>query len=331
MTESQLHGIIKESIEKVLYESKDIETINYLGDTLSVKNYYLSDEADSEFINVNKEVIWSILQSAYENIGGFKGYQSIRDMMRKSPIITLGFQNGEIVTVSVYNDYADGNKCVGMGCVKDDRHKNAVMLLELIIKYNIKNWNEWYWIEASGKIEEMFRSFGGFNVPSKYAGSYLYNGDMLEQVDDYHYKRNVMGNEVVKTIFGFKSGDVFEHIKSELDRDVEDFIKTVNNCNVSESSSEIEAEFAKFMAKQPEIEKHRAIVNHFVYLKYDMLVNEFTINSLNKLKTSIKFIEDALKSGDYDKSKERQYEMTVEEGYNVINTSTVLEPLKLTA
>ena len=36
------------------------------------------------------------------------------------------------------------------------------------IEYDIQNWEEWVWIEASGKIEEIFRKYGGFNVPTKY-------------------------------------------------------------------------------------------------------------------------------------------------------------------
>ena len=44
----------------------------------------------------------------------------------------MSFYDGELVTVTVYNDYLGGAKCVEATCVKDDRHDNAVKLLEMI-------------------------------------------------------------------------------------------------------------------------------------------------------------------------------------------------------
>jgi hypothetical protein len=79
-----------------------------------------------------------------------------------------------------------------------------------------------------------------------------------------------------------------------------------------------------------EIDKHRDIINYFVYLKDDELINEFPKESLDILKKSILFIQDALKNEKYDIKTERIYKLTIEEGLRVIRTSTVLEPLKIT-
>ncbi len=100
-------------------------------------------------------------------------------------------------------------KCVGVACVRDDNHASAVKLLGMIMEYNITNWNQGVWFEASGKIEKMCKELGGFNVPSKYAAVYL--RDIPHSIiDDYHYSRKIGGNDEIKTIYGFKSQETFD-------------------------------------------------------------------------------------------------------------------------
>ena len=85
----------------------------------------------------------------------------------------------------------------------------------MIIEYDIQNWEEWVWIEASGKIEEIFRKYGGFNVPTKYVKIFL-RSIPFDLVDEYHYSRNIGGNMETKTIFGFKDESTFEFLKKEI-------------------------------------------------------------------------------------------------------------------
>lgn len=86
--------------------------------------------------------------------------------------------------------------------------------------------------------------------------------------------------------------------------------------------SEQERIWDEFNQNQSEIEKNRDIINYFVYLKDDELINEFPKECLDILKQSILFLQESLKNGEYDIKKERQYKLTIEEGLRVIHTST---------
>ena len=331
LAESTIVDIIKECAEKILIESREIKSLNYNGVNLSIQSFDMNNPEDKSFIMNNKDKIWDLLQQGYEKLGGFKGFGSRRDMMKKSSMFHLGFQDGEIITVFVYNDYLDGNKCVGATCVKDEKHENAVKLLNLIIEYDIQNWEECVWIEANGKIEQIFQEQGGFNVPSKYAKIFI-RTIPFELVDEYHYSRVIGGNKETKTIFGFKDKATFEFLKKEISDKVNAFINRTNiNESLTDSEREIETIWDRYTKGQSEIEKNRDIVNYFVYLKDDELINEFPKDCFDILKKSILYIQNALKNGEYDKSKERQYRLTVEEGMRVIHTSTLLEPIKMTA
>lgn len=99
--------------------------------------------------------------------------------------------------------------------------------------------------------------------------------------------------------------------------------------NEKEITKEIERIWNEFSKNQSQIEKNRDIVNYFVYLKDDELMNEFPKECIEKLKKSILYIQNSLKRGQYDIRKEKQYRLTVEEGLRVIRTSTTLEPIKM--
>ena len=143
----------------------------------------------------------------------------------------------------------------GATCVKDEKHENAVKLLNLIIEYDIQNWEEWVWIEASGKIEEIFRKYGGFNVPTKYVKIFL-RSIPFDLVDEYHYSRNIGGNMETKTIFGFKDESTFEFLKKEITDKVNAFINgTKINESLSNSEEEIEQIWNRFSKNENEIEK----------------------------------------------------------------------------
>ena len=153
------------------------------------------------------------------------------------------------------------------------------------MEYNITNWDEWVWLEASGKVEEMCKQLNGFNFPSKYVIIYLGNKS-YSIVDDYHYIRKINGNEETKTIFGFKSQDAFNFLSNKINSQVNDFLKQLESKNVNENDERdrIWAEYSKSLS---EMERVINIINYFIYLKDDELLNEFPIESINILKNVI--------------------------------------------
>ena len=90
---------------------------------------------------------------------------------------------------------------------------------------------------------------------------------------------------------------------------------------------EIEQIWNRFSKTQSEIDRNRDIVNYFVYLKDDELMSDFPKDCLDVLTKSITFIRSALEYGNYDRSKERLYRLTVEEGLRIVNTSTFFETI----
>lgn len=75
------------------------------------------------------------------------------------------------------------------------------------------------------------------------------------------------------------------------------------------------------------MEKHINIINYFVYLKDDELINEFPIESINVLKKAIKSAEHLLTVNSYTDRELFRYGNCIDDGYRVLNTSTVLKRL----
>lgn len=97
---------------------------------------------------------------------------------------------------------------------------------------------------------------------------------------------------------------------------------TRNKDESTDLEKETEQIWNRFRKDQSEIDRNRDIVNFFVYLKDDELMSDFPKDCLDVLTKSITFIRSALENGNYDRSKERLYRLTVEEGLRIVNTST---------
>ena len=78
-----------------------------------------------------------------------------------------------------------------------------------------------------------------------------------------------------------------------------------------------------------ELEKHRKIVDYFVHLKDDERINEFPPECMNILRGSISIIENVINGGVISPALKRLYLQTLEEGRRVMDTSTLLEPIRL--
>jgi hypothetical protein len=80
--------------------------------------------------------------------------------------------------------------------------------------------------------------------------------------------------------------------------------------------------WAEFTKNGSEIEKLIRIINYFVYLKDDELINEFPIESYNILKKTVNNLENMLKENEYTKKELFRYKNCLDDGYRVLNTST---------
>lgn len=321
VTEKQLINLVKECVLTVLNESTKISEYEYDGHIISVINYSRDNDEDMEYIRSKKEEIWKILDSGYQKLGGFKGFQTIKDMLKKSPFYRIGYCDGELVTVTVYNGYLGGAKCVGATCVKSDKHDIGVKLLEYIIEYNITDWDNWIWVEASGKIEEMCKNADGFNVPTKFAELYL-NHIPFSPVDEYHYTRMISGKKEIKTIFGFKDEESFQIIKNDLNDKVSAFLKKFN-------LNEEQSVYSRYISKKHPVYKYKSIIDYFVYLKDDEQYNEFTEESIEILKNAIQIVKKFLQDTTIDEKEKYYLRIAIEEGQRVIDSSSIIKPIKV--
>ena len=70
------------------------------------------------------------------------------------------------------------------------------------------------------------------------------------------------------------------------------------------------------------------IINYFVYLKDDELINEFPVESINILKTAITQAEQMLNNNQYSSEEIFRYKNCIDDGYRVLATSTILQTIK---
>jgi hypothetical protein len=325
MKEKVLKEIVNKTVRKIIFESIDLKNFEYQGNQLSVKSFDMSDKEDNAYIKSNVDVIWNILQEGYKKIGGFKGFASRSDMLKKSPFFKLGFCNDELVTVTVYNGYLGGNKCVGATCAKNDRHDAGVELLKFIIEHNVINWDKWVWIEASGRIEELCKEAKAFNVPADYAAIYLKNIP-YKKIDEYHYSRYISGTQEIKTIFGFKDQDSFNIFEEEIESKINEFLDNIKK-KTKLSENKAQSAYQRYIEKQHPIYKYKDIIDYFVYLKDDEEYNEFPLNSLSILRNAITNVKNMLNDKTLSEKEQKYLQIAIEEGNRVINTSTTLSPL----
>jgi hypothetical protein len=58
------------------------------------------------------------------------------------------------------------------------------------------------WIEASGRLQQIIESWNIPKVPFEEV-KILLPGKQLEQVDEYSYRRNIGGQNITKTVYGY--------------------------------------------------------------------------------------------------------------------------------
>lgn len=331
ITEQYLRGIIKDFVNNALKIQLNEETILYSSNenqqTIKLLNLDMNNVADKHYVKQHISEIWHLLETGYEKIGGFKGFQSPKDLLKKSPFLRIGYCDNDMVTIAVYNSYLGGNKCVGLSCIKDERHAIAVKLLEMILKYDITNWQEWVWIEASGKVEEMCKKLNAFNVPSEYAVIYLQN--IPHKIRDaYHYIRKIGGREEQKTIFGFKDIESFEILKSDLNKQINSFLENIYQQPINEHTSKQKYIYQRYIQKKGKCQIYKDIIDYFLYLHEDELVNELPKESLLILENAIKTLDKMYKDNDLSIDK-KIVEMTIENGKELLKKFTVLYPIAL--
>ena len=146
------------------------------------------------------QLVWDMLQSAYKDIGGYKGASSIDELINSSNLWKLVRKNDKIVAVALYKDLK-GRKSIGVATDGSAEGKQALLdMWADDLKLNRS------WSEVSGKAEHIKLKHGFKPVPNKYASEILGKEIISLNPDGIHYTRLIGGIPYEKVILGKVTG-----------------------------------------------------------------------------------------------------------------------------
>jgi len=238
----------------------------------------INNSEDKQYIKNNKTFIYNFFLETYR--GDFKGCTSRSDLVKKTYILKVTLYNNDIVAMSIYNNYMGGIKCVGIGATRKTEylHKIGILGVRKILKQDFNIPDDGYWIEASGKIEEICNETNAISVPAKFA-DIIIPMKKHKIIDEYHYQA-LFGNDLhIKKMFGVKDKKTSQMIHNYY-KEREKFLnELINNEPISESFK-----YTRFKTSE---EKYKAIVDYFIMLVNEEHLYEFTPYMLKQFKNAL--------------------------------------------
>lgn len=254
----------------------------------SVRTYFNKTSiSDNLYIRENLTEIWNLLLSAYNNV--FLGYQSKKDLIKKSIEVKLGYYNDNLISVAVYNDYKDGKKCVGIGATRENNflHELGKFSIIEILSDDFEFPEKWYWCEASGKIEELCYKTNAIHIPTDFVSYILGNKD-VSILDEYHYLTTINNCIEEKSMFGTKNKDVLDRVTKYLN-DRHNWIKEFEENNTI-------IENIQYPRYHSEPEKIKGILDFFCEWYDDLCLDDLDSILYNKFKENIIKLRTILKT-----------------------------------
>ena len=177
---------------------------------------------DKSFISKYMNEMFSLICQSYDRLGGNISIHEPNDILSKSSLVKLVFNDdGKIIALALYRDDLGGHKRYSSASnIKDPRYRDAV---QAIIINDIEPYDNWYWVEASGKIEDYFKKHNGNPIPNHLVHKFLRKPkkDIVELCEDgAHYKRFLSSSDIEPTqkiIFGFKDKAMMDKVMSSID------------------------------------------------------------------------------------------------------------------
>ena len=206
-----------------------INKIKILQESKESNDYKIIIIDDKQEIKKYINDIWNIMCVSYEDKGGFSTAQSPNHLLKMIDRVKLVFNENTIIACATHR-ISGGYKMNTIGCIQNSDGKKA---LREIIKDDIKNFKEWYWVEVSEAVEHYLKKYEGYPIPNIYA-SLILQKDVELMEDDIHYKRNVGVDNIpyIKAIYGFKDENLYNKVLEEIDN-YDDFRKRINSIKES--------------------------------------------------------------------------------------------------
>ncbi len=254
-----------------IFKTKD----NYI---FKIQTYYnFTSISDNLYLKENINQIWNLLLDAYHN--NFLGYQSKRDLIKKSIEVKLGYYNNKLISVSVYNDYKGGKKCVGIGATRESEflHELGKLSIIEIISDDYEFTEKWYWCEASGKIEDICDTTNAIKILSELV-SYILNRDDVSTVDEYHYLTTINKHLETKKMYGVKNKETLTLVST--------YLKQKNKWLTDYETNPI-IENLNYNRYNSEIEKIKGVLDFFCDNYDDLCLEDLNSLLYNKFKEYI--------------------------------------------
>lgn len=202
---------------------------------------------DKKILKMFMSTISSMVKIAYEKSGGYAGDSSPRSLLKNTDRAKIVFDNNKnILAIALYRtDLGGFKRFCSAGIPENELSLNAV---QTIIQDDIAPFDNWYWVEASGFIETLFKQFGGNPIPNYLANEFLrLSPDRLSLDDDgVHYIRTVGSAKIPKKkmIFGFKDKAIAEKVCLKV-ANYEDFKLNVNKQFESDSDIDVSCQIIR--------------------------------------------------------------------------------------
>lgn len=134
------------------------------------------------------DIVWKILQKAYEYCGGIKNVDGPEDLIKDTHLWKLYRKDNEIKAVICYTDRKGGRKMCLLG--QDGSDEGRKMLKKMMEDdFNLKDRQTW--VGVSGKAAITALKHGGIPVPSDIAVKFM--GSKCKPYDEYWYNRPIKG------------------------------------------------------------------------------------------------------------------------------------------
>lgn len=249
-----------------------------------------SDNDDNLYLRSHKTRIFNFLKIAYN--GDFKGCESRTDLVKKTFILKEAIYENEIVAISVYNDYIGGAKCVGIGASRESEflHKIGIIAVRKILKEDFNIPSDGYWIEASGKIEEICEETKAIPIPSVFVDTII-TKIPHEIIDEWHYMAKIGKDFYQKKMFGVKDPATKARI-AEYYKERQEFYK-----DLLENKPFIIEESFVYNRFSSEEEKWKTIVDYFIVLVNEEQLYEFTPYLIKQYKLALQNVKNIIDKG----------------------------------
>ena len=157
------------------------------------------------------DIVWKILQKAYEYCGGIKNVNSVDDLIKDTHLWKLYRKDNKIRAVICYTDRKGGRKLCLLGQDGTDEGRS---MLKKMLEDDFKLKDRQSWGGFSGKAAVTALKHGGIPVPAEVAVKFM--GSKCKPYDEYWYNRPIKNDK----------GEIENHMKIMVGNPPEDGFST---------------------------------------------------------------------------------------------------------